>query len=259
MQLSDNARKQGALWGAEAADWAAIQERAAPMLWVAALDAAQVGPGTRVLDAGCGAGGASVIARERGAVVSGCDASEPLLAIARERIPGADPRLCELEALPFEDASFDAVLAINSLQFTDDPSRAAREMMRVSRARIAVVVWSLDHCEQRSVFDAILALFDKPPKGRGVFALSAPGEVEALFPGLRTEVHEVDCVFEYPSPDVALRGQMAAGPSQRVSQIFGREKVETAIRRALEPFVAPSGEVRMRNRFRCVVAVNEPE
>src|SRR5258705_4696345 len=133
MQLSDNARKQGALWGAEAADWAAIQERRAPVLWNAALDAAQVGPGTRVLDAGCGAGGAAVLAHERGALIGGCDASEPLLAIARERLPGTDLRLGELEALPFDDAAFDVVLAINSLQFTDDPARAARELVRVAR------------------------------------------------------------------------------------------------------------------------------
>jgi SAM-dependent methyltransferase len=257
MQLSDNARKQGVLWGAEAADWAAIQERTMAMLWNFALDAAAVGEGTRVLDAGCGAGGASVLAHERGAAVSGCDVSEALVAIARERLPGADFRLGELEALPFEDAVFDAVLAINSLQFTEDPARAARELMRVARARIAVVVWSLDHCEQRCVFDAILGLFEKPPKGRGVFALSDPGEVEALFPGLATEAREVDCTFEYPSLDVALRGQMAAGPSQRVSEIFGRAKVEAAVRAALEPFVTASGEVRMQNRFRCIIAVNE--
>src|SRR6266404_25217 len=193
MELSESARRQGVLWGTEARDWVEIQERTALVLWAAVLDAARVSPGTRMLDAGCGAGGASVMARERGAVVSGCDASEALLAIARERLVGADLRLGELERLPFDDAAFDAVLAINSLQFTSDPSRAARELVRVTApgGRIAVVVWSLEHCEQRSVFDAILGLFDEPPKGRGVFALSTPGEVELLFPALPTTIAEV--------------------------------------------------------------------
>src|SRR5579862_6215300 len=123
MSLSEIARKQGRLWGAEARDWVEIQERTAPVLWRAVLDAAAVGPGTRLLDAGCGAGGASVMARARDAAISGCDASEGLLAIARERLPDADLKLGELERLPFPDASFDVVLAINSLQFTPDPSR----------------------------------------------------------------------------------------------------------------------------------------
>jgi predicted TPR repeat methyltransferase len=85
MELTEKARKQGSLWGAEARDWLEIQERKSPALWRPVLDLAQVGEGTRMLDAGCGAGGASVMARERGAIVSGCDISEAMLDIARER------------------------------------------------------------------------------------------------------------------------------------------------------------------------------
>ena len=220
------------------------------------LDRARVAAGARVLDAGCGTGGASVLARGRGAIVSGCDASECMLKIARERLPGADLRLAELENLPFPDASFDVTLAINSLQFAPEPARGAQELVRVTApgGRIAVVVWSLERSEQKTIFDAILSLFETPPKGRGAFALSAAGEVEALFPGLAVESGEIDCVLEYPDLEIALRGQMAAGPSQRVVEIFGREKVEAAVRGALRPFVTKSGEVRMRNRFRSVTA-----
>src|SRR5580700_1606463 len=207
MPLSDSARKQGLLWGAEARDWVEIQERTAPVLWCAVLEAVRVGPGDRLLDAGCGAGGASVIARERGATISGCDASEGLLRIARERLPGADLKLGELEHLPFPNAAFDVVLAINTIQFTHDPSRAARELVRVAApgGRVAVVVWSIEHCQQRQIFDAILKLFDEPPKGRGVFNLSAPGEVESLFPGLALQAIEIDCPFIYPNLEIAIR------------------------------------------------------
>lgn len=255
MSLSEAAQKQGRLWGLEAQDWLEIQERKSPALWNPVLDAAGVGAGTRVLDAGCGTGGASVLAHARGAIVSGCDAAEAMLVIARRRLPESNFRLAELESLPYPDAAFDVVLAINSLQFTHDAAAAARELARVTApgGRVVVVVWALDHCEQKAIFDAILALFEKPPKGRGVFALSAPGDVEALFPGSEIEVREIDCAFEYPSLEIALRGQMAAGPSQRVIEIFGREKVETAVRNALQPFVTASGIVRMQNRFRCVL------
>ncbi len=255
MQLSDKARKHGAFWGVEARDWREIQERKSPVLWLPVLELASVRAGTRMLDAGCGAGGASVLARERGATISGCDISDAMLAIARERLPGADLRLCELENLSFADAAFDAVVSINSLQFVPDPARAARELLRVTAPGgcVMVVVWSIDHCEQKRIFDAILALFENPPKGRGVFALSAAGDVENLFAGERVETHLIDCPFVYPSLEIALRGQMAAGPSQRVVEIFGREKVEAAVRGALEEFVTSTGEVRMQNRFRCVL------
>ena len=255
MELTEKARKQGSLWGIEARDWLEIQERKSPALWRPVLDLAGVGAGTLMLDAGCGAGGASVMARERGAVVSGCDISESMLSIASERLPGADLRLAELEDLPFEDAAFDSVIAINSLQFAPDPPRGAHELIRVTAAggRLAVVVWSIEHCEQKQIFEAMLSLFETPPKGRGVFALSAPGELEALFPGAK--VHEIDCTFEYPDLETALRGQMAAGPSQRVVEIFGRERVEAEVRGALARFVIDSGVVRMQNRFRCAVVV----
>jgi SAM-dependent methyltransferase len=255
MQLTEKARKQGALWGAEARDWREIQERKSPALWRPVLDFARVGAGTRLLDAGCGTGGASVMAGERGATVSGCDISDAMLSIARERLPDADLRLGDLENLPFEDARFDAVIAINSLQFAPEPARGASQLLRVTApgGAIAVVVWSIERCEQKQIFDAILSLFETPPKGRGVFALSGTGEVEALFAGSRVGAHEIDCVFEYPDLETAVRGQMAAGPSQRVAEIFGREKVEATVRAALSAFVADSGEVRMQNRFRCVV------
>lgn len=257
MELSENAKKQGALWGREARDWAEITERTGPVVWRAALDAASVGPGTRLLDAGCGAGGASAMASKRGAIVSGCDASEGLLAIARERLTGADLKLGELENLPFEDASFDAVLAINCLQFTHDPARAARELTRVAApgGRIAVVVWSAEESEQRHIFDAFRNLFDMPPKSRGAFELSGPGEVEALFPGLPASARDIDCPFVYPSLDIALRGQMSAGPSQRAIEIFGREKTEATMRAALQPFITGSGEIKIRNRFHCVAVM----
>jgi SAM-dependent methyltransferase len=254
MELSENATKQGSLWGREARDWAEFAERTGPVLWRAALDAAGVGAGTRLLDAGCGAGGASAMAHGRGAIVSGCDASEGLLAIARERLRGADLKLGELENLPFEDASFDAVLAINCLQFTHDPACAARELVRVAApgGRIVVVVWSAEESEQRYIFDALRGLFDKPPRSRGAFELSRPGEVEALFPGLTMEARKIECPFVYPSLDIALRGQMSAGPSQRVVEIFGREKTEAAMRAALQRFTTASGEIKIQNRFHCV-------
>jgi trans-aconitate methyltransferase len=88
---------QGRLWGAAAADWSQLTEPAMTPVYEAVLDATGVGPGTRLLDAGCGSGLALQLAHKRGATVSGLDASAALLAVAHERLPVADLREGDLE------------------------------------------------------------------------------------------------------------------------------------------------------------------
>jgi hypothetical protein len=68
---------QGPLWGAAARDWARLAEPAARPFYEAVFDAIGVGSGLALLDAGCGAGYALSLARERGAAVSGLDAEVP--------------------------------------------------------------------------------------------------------------------------------------------------------------------------------------
>ncbi len=122
---------QGKHWGKASKHWATIQEPLHGPLWEAMLDAALVGSGTRMLDAGCGGGGASFLAAQRGAEVSGIDAAEQLVAFARERLPNRDFRVGDIEYLPFEDDAFDAVFAANSLQFSGDRIATLREFGRV--------------------------------------------------------------------------------------------------------------------------------
>src|SRR5690242_2846629 len=104
-----SATVQGDLWGTQPRDWAELQEPMQIPFYEAVLDALGVSNDTRLLDAGCGAGYAAVLATKRGATVSGIDASAPLLEIAKERLPESDLRLGDIEELPFADASFNAV------------------------------------------------------------------------------------------------------------------------------------------------------
>jgi cyclopropane fatty-acyl-phospholipid synthase-like methyltransferase len=78
---------QGPLWEAEADTWSQIQEPQHKPLFAAMLDAAEVGPGSRLLDVGCGGGCSSALALERGASVTGLDA-----AFYQERASEADRR-----------------------------------------------------------------------------------------------------------------------------------------------------------------------
>src|SRR4051812_20592778 len=100
--MSDGAKAttsaiNGRFWGASAEDWANIQEGTCRPVYIATFDRIRLQPGAQYLDAGCGAGMAAQIAAERGATVSGLDAAENLLAIARNRTPQGDFRQGELE------------------------------------------------------------------------------------------------------------------------------------------------------------------
>jgi cyclopropane fatty-acyl-phospholipid synthase-like methyltransferase len=83
------AEVQGELWGARARDWADVQEPPWRPVYEAVLTRVGVLPGAKLLDIGCGAGGALAVARGLGAEISGLDASEALAAVARERLPEA--------------------------------------------------------------------------------------------------------------------------------------------------------------------------
>ena len=121
-----SAAAQGPLWGARARDWAELAEAAQIPFYDAVFDAIGVGPDTRLLDVGCGAGLALTLAAKRGAVVAGLDAAEGLLEVARERLPEDDIRLGDLEELPYADATFTAATSFNAVQYATDPVRALR-------------------------------------------------------------------------------------------------------------------------------------
>ena len=70
-------------------------------------------------------------ASERGAKVSGLDVAEGLIAVARERLPEGDFQVAEIEALPYEDESFDSVFASNSVQYSGDRIATLKELGRV--------------------------------------------------------------------------------------------------------------------------------
>ena len=123
----------GPLFGARATTWAETWEGSAGWgtpLYQHVLERVAVGSGTRVLDCGCGAGRFARMATDRGARVAGIDASEALIEIARERTREGDFRVGDIEALPWEDDSFDAVTGFSAFQFAQDKVRALREAAR---------------------------------------------------------------------------------------------------------------------------------
>lgn len=175
---------QGDLWSARAREWSELQEGSFRPLYDAAFGAAKVGKATLILDVGCGAGLACLVAQSLGAKVSGLDAAAGLAAIARGRCPGADIRVGEIEELPFGDDSFDVTTGFNSFQYAADSAHALAEANRVTKPNgfVVVAVWGApDKYELAPYLGAVGKLLPPPPPGApGPFALSAPGTLEAL-------------------------------------------------------------------------------
>lgn len=88
-------------------------------------------PAGLTLDVGCGEGRLPRDLKARGYEVVGVDASETLIAHAREADPGGDYRVADAASLPFGDASAQLVTAFMSLHDIDDMEGAVREAARV--------------------------------------------------------------------------------------------------------------------------------
>jgi SAM-dependent methyltransferase len=201
------------------------------------------------------------LAYTRGARVAGLDAAEASLEIARERAPEGDFRAGELEYLPWADNTFDVVTGFNSFQYAADVVNALREARRVARprGRVAMAVWGrAEDCETVATLTALSKFLPPPSPGSpGPFALSAPGRVEGLLElaGLSPLASAVvDCLFEFPDLETAVRGTMSSGPAAAAIQQAGAEAVRQAIAESLAPFRTSGGGYCQRNRFRHVIA-----
>jgi SAM-dependent methyltransferase len=95
----------------------------------------------RILDAGCGSGPLSAALRDRGAVVTGIDASIGMLELARQRL-GADADLAN--PLPFSEGAFDDVVASLVLHYLKDWGPTLTELRRVLTPGGRLLV-SVDH------------------------------------------------------------------------------------------------------------------
>ncbi|TDE49936.1 class I SAM-dependent methyltransferase [Nonomuraea mesophila] len=102
--------------------------------------------GRRILDAGCGSGPLFAELRDRGALVTGIDASAGMLEQARRRLGAdADLRVADLGGpLPFPDDAFDDVIASLVLHYLEDWGPPLAELRRVLEPGGRLLV-SVDH------------------------------------------------------------------------------------------------------------------
>ncbi|MEW1837304.1 class I SAM-dependent methyltransferase [Nonomuraea angiospora] len=109
--------------------------------------------GRRILDAGCGSGPLFAALRDRGAIVTGIDASAGMLEQARQRLGAdADLQVADLASpLPFPDEAFDDVTASLVLHYLEDWGPTLAELRRVLKPGGRLLV-SVDHPFSAALF-----------------------------------------------------------------------------------------------------------
>jgi SAM-dependent methyltransferase len=164
--------------------------------------------GQRVLDVAAGNGNASLAAARRWCDVVATDYVPALLERGRER--AAAERLAmqfqeaDAEALPFPDASFDAVVSTFGVMFVADHERAAAELLRVCKpgGKVGLANWTPDGFIGQ-LFKTI-GKHRPPPAGAKSPALwGTRARLEELFgAGARSiKAAERQFVFRYRSPE----------------------------------------------------------
>jgi demethylmenaquinone methyltransferase/2-methoxy-6-polyprenyl-1,4-benzoquinol methylase len=111
----------------------------------ATREALVLAPGERVLDLGAGTGVSTVELALSGAFAVGADLSLGMLAAGRRRRPDTPLLAGDALALPFPDATFDAVTISLALRNVVDPDAALREMARVTKPGGRLVVCEFSH------------------------------------------------------------------------------------------------------------------
>jgi SAM-dependent methyltransferase len=249
------------LWSARARDWADLQEGHRRVDFEQCIRRTGIGEGSSVLDLGCGAGGFCRLAALAGARVTGIDAAPGMIEIARERVPKGRFDVGDLQALPYDDCSFDVVTGFHSVPFAADPLAALIEARRVAKpgAPLFIVIFGReDHNELVAVLRAIRALLPPaPPRAPGPLALSPPGVLEDLLAraGLAVTAYGyLESAYEYPDLKTALRAIGSAGPTVRAAQLAGEVAVADALGGALAPCRTSSGGYRLEVESRYVIA-----
>ena len=253
-KVMGTAAVEGKLWGAKAHIWAEAQEPAWRPVFDRVLTLSNVGAGTRYLDIGCGAGGALTVAAERRALVSGLDASEALVGIARRRLPDADIVVGDMEKLPFPDDTYNVVSGINAFQFAGDTVTALKEAGRVCHPNgivIALVWGEREYCQLMRVTQAALSPL-LPPSGPPARPLGTNGQLEEAMRAagmVPNNGGSFDTALIYPTLETAVTALSSSGLANRAEAHAGAETVGNALEAALRPFVQPEGSVSLDNRF----------
>ena len=199
-------------------------------------------PGMKVLDVACGTGNTTLPAARTGATVTGVDLAPNLVEQAREnaKAEGVNVKFEEgdAEALPHEDASFDAVVTMFGAMFAPRPELVAAELKRVCRPGGFIAMANWTPAGFIGQMFKTTASHVPPPPGMPSPVLWGVEETvrERLGEGiskLETRLQKVTWVFPFSPAEVVEHFRLYYGPTQKAFGALDEEK-QAALRKDLE-------------------------
>jgi SAM-dependent methyltransferase len=244
-------------WSAQAGTYGGLTGAITSRLADSLLDAAGVGSDWRVLDVATGPGYIAERAAARGARVVGIDFAEGMLELARQRVGGVELLRADAEELPFDGASFDAVVGGFVINHIPNPQRALAEATRVlvSGGQVAFSVW--DRPERMRVIGVVKEAIETagvdrgdpvPAGGPDPYRFADEGEFRALLEGVGlvgVAVETVELTHSVAGTEELLRGLL--GSSVRTAALLraqgavARRRTMAALERTVEPYRGSGG------------------
>ncbi|HYJ21834.1 MAG TPA: methyltransferase domain-containing protein [Solirubrobacterales bacterium] len=210
------------------------------------VEASEIGPGTRVLDVAAGTGNASIPAAAAGASVTASDLTPELFEAGRARAAAEGVELewaeADAEALPFEDAGFDAVISSIGVMFAPHHQVAADELMRVCRpgGTIGLLSWTPEGM-LGALFRTMGPFMPSPPPGAQPPPLWGGEDHLRELLGDRVELDKVERdvlevnAFTHPH-DYAEHFKQRYGPTIAALKNAGKDGREQELEEALDRF-----------------------
>jgi len=259
-----SAERWGPLWGARPTDWAISEDQQTPT-YEAALERVDLKPGQRVLDIGCGVGAFVRLVADRGARPFGLDASISLVELARQRVPEAEVQVGDMEALPYEEDTFDLVTGFNSFFFANDFVAALREAGKVAKpgAPVVIQVWGPRERNDLEAMKQIVRPFapPRPDEAPPEPDYSKPGVLEqiATQAGLAPE-HEFDTrwPFIFRDEDTLKRALVAPMGIALLVGADREEDLKDAIAEGLAKHRQRDGSYHLQNEYHGLIARTGP-
>jgi len=251
-------KEAGRGWGARATEWAYLIEPYALPANELVFDRLAVTAGVRLLDIACGSGFAASVAARRGALVSGIDASEQLIAIAAARTPSGDFQAGDMFALPFPDDSFEVVTSFNGIWKGCEGALAEAKRILVPDGRVGVTFWG--RFERLGLMPYFLKIIELSPTSHGTASMEQGDTRNVIEDMLRVtgfgdlERGTVDVVNEWPDVPTAVRAMAAAGPAVPAIEAVGYEGFCVALADVIGPLYVDGLGVRITSEFGWVTA-----
>ncbi len=230
-------------WGSVAEGWekhASSQRRAWMPVTAWLLDAAELQPGSRVLELATGTGEVGLMAHELiqpgGELLMSDFAPEMLTAAQRaaEGLPGVRFKQIDIESIDLEAGSQDAVLCRWGLMFLADPEAGMREIRRVLKpgGRLATAAWTAaEENPWSSIVPEILGE-TVVNDGPGQFALAAPGALQELIEGagfvddILVEAVDIELVESFDAWWTRTTEMSRSGPALRERRAAAEETLK---------------------------------